>query len=92
MEGLCIYEEVNTSFACMQMDVETLTDGMDLTFKQQEILARIKSNARHGMDAIGKVRLVSRSIAETLETLYPTLYWERFGVIARLEQEDREKP
>lgn len=84
-----IYEDVQTALCCVRMDIGTLTDGMELTAKQQEVMDRIKRNVQEGIEANAKLRLATRGIADALEVIYPTLYWERFGVVARQWKEEK---
>lgn len=68
---MCIYEDINTAFACINMDLKNLKAYADQPEKVQEIEARINRNIEHGQQAVKRLAEQIKAIQETLLTIYP---------------------
>lgn len=68
---MCTYEDINTAFACIAMDMKNLKYYADNPEKVLEIEKRIKTNIETGQKAVRLLGEQTKAIQEILLAIYP---------------------
>lgn len=68
---MCLYEQINTAFACISMDMKNIEAYADQPEKVKEIKERIAQNIATGSEAVKKLADQTKGIQDILLTIYP---------------------